>query len=594
VKFVKRLSLTAALLFCAAGSLRAQTWTPLVNQPSFAGNSMWVMTDGTILVQDSDAADCWKLTPDNTGSYINGSWTQLAPMHTGRLYFASAVLPDGRLIVSGGEYGGDSGGSEITATEIYDPVQNVWTQLQPPAGWPGVGDAPCAVLPNGTFMMGGIFDGRTAVWDPATKKWTETAVNPDGTNTEENWTLLPGGAILTESTPNPNQTHEYVIGSDAWLYTGNTVKPLVETSSYEIGPAILMPNGQVFVVGATGYTGIYTPNTKNISTPGTWTAGPNIPSDEYGNILGAKDAPACLLSNGHVLFVASPVDGLFEDYDGPMTFFEFDGKHITRVPSPNTDDTQFPAYFGRLLPLPNGQAMWTDGLGDAFIYTPSNMGTAPGAPNVSSVFPSVAGGASYTITGKQFNGLSQAVGYGDDYTAATNYPLVRIINKATGDVQYCRTFGHSTMAIATGSAIVSTNFAVPANMETGASTLEVVANGIKSKAVSIFVDAAGSDVTSSVSVTASALTASNNGFAGTIKLTNTGKATIKGPLQVLFNGLPSGVTLANASGVHSGVPYLTSTVAQLKPKGTVTLTVQFNAPSASAVTYTAQVHSGTF
>jgi hypothetical protein len=42
--------------------------------------------------------------------------------------------------------------------------------------------------------------------------------------------------------------------------------------------------------------------------------------------------------------------------------------------------------------------------------------------------------------------------------------------------------------VATGSATVSTNFDVPASMETGASTLEVVANGIPSLPVSITVN----------------------------------------------------------------------------------------------------------
>jgi len=85
------------------------------------------------------------------------------------------------------------------------------------------------------------------------------------------------------------------------------------------------------------------------------------------------------------------------------------------------------------------------------------------------------------ITGTQFNGLSQAVGFGDDYQGATNYPLVRITNAETGHVYYCRTHNHSTMAVATGTTSVSTQFDVPPSIETGKSTLVVVANGIPSK-----------------------------------------------------------------------------------------------------------------
>jgi hypothetical protein len=65
---------------------------------------------------------------------------------------------------------------------------------------------------------------------------------------------------------------------------------------------------------------------------------------------------------------------------------------------------------------------------------------------------------------------------------------VRITNKSTGHVFYAKTHDHSTMAVATGAALVSTNFDVPAGMEMGASSLEVVANGIPSLAVSITVN----------------------------------------------------------------------------------------------------------
>jgi hypothetical protein len=71
---------------------------------------------------------------------------------------------------------------------------------------------------------------------------------------------------------------------------------------------------------------------------------------------------------------------------------------------------------------------------------------------------------------------------------ATNYPLVRIANNKTGHVFYARTHDHSSMGVATGSTTVSTNFDVPTTMETGASSLVVVANGIPSQAVNVTVN----------------------------------------------------------------------------------------------------------
>jgi hypothetical protein len=77
--------------------------------------------------------------------------------------------------------------------------------------------------------------------------------------------------------------------------------------------------------------------------------------------------------------------------------------------------------------------------------------------------------------------------FGDEYENATNYPLVRITNANSGHVFYARTHDHSSMGVATGSTIVSTFFDVPKTMDKGASSLEVVANGIASMPISITV-----------------------------------------------------------------------------------------------------------
>jgi hypothetical protein len=89
------------------------------------------------------------------------------------------------------------------------------------------------------------------------------------------------------------------------------------------------------------------------------------------------------------------------------------------------------------------------------------------------------------VKGTQLNGLSQGAAYGDDSQAATNYPLVRITNDATGHVFYCLTDKPTSMGVATGSLIVTADFAVPAGIELGASQLEVVTNGIASTPVAV-------------------------------------------------------------------------------------------------------------
>jgi hypothetical protein len=139
---------------------------------------------------------------------------------------------------------------------------------------------------------------------------------------------------------------------------------------------------------------------------------------------------------------------------------------------------------GLMTVLPNGQIL----IGGAEVYTSLGTYKAAWQPTISSFPSTVARGKTYKISGTQFNGLSQAGGgMGDEYESSTNYPLVQITNNSTKDVFYARTHDHSTMAVATGSTPVSTNFDVPSNMETGASSLVVIANGIPSAPVSVTV-----------------------------------------------------------------------------------------------------------
>jgi hypothetical protein len=163
--------------------------------------------------------------------------------------------------------------------------------------------------------------------------------------------------------------------------------------------------------------------------------------------------------------------------------YEFNGTTLTRTFAPPSART---GTF--MLPLPSGQVLvLTPGGGIlAKIYTPVGAPQAGWAPTITTAPAAVTRGQTYALTGTQLNGLSEAAAYGDEFTSATNYPLVRIRNLATGHVTYARTHGH-TMGVATGSTLVTTQFDVLAGTETGASELVVVANGIASAPVSVTV-----------------------------------------------------------------------------------------------------------
>ena len=467
----------AALLLAVCGVSAAQTITQLKHQPPDGAILTFQLTDGTVMAQGNNDSDWWKLTPDNTGSYVNGTWTRLASLPAGYVpdAFASAVLADGRLIIEGGEY--NNGAFALTNQgAIYDPAANAWTVVAPPKSWGYIGDSPALVLPNGKFLVGNKLTKQMAALDPKTLTWQPMHdAGKSDFNAEEGWTLLPNGTILTADVLDAPNSEIYTPSAGAWASAGSTIVDLHSPSPFgcinygpngslcyyppgEIGPAILRPDGTVFATGSysnggsgPGHTAIYSP------TAG-WSVGPDFPHGDN-----AGDSFAVLLTDGNVL-----VEG------DTGTSYVFDG----------TTFTPGPAIPGSLMVMPTGQIL----VAGSEVYTSTGTYSPAWAPAIHSAPATVVRGSTYKISGTQFNGLSQANAFGDEFQTATNYPLVRITNNSTGHVFYAKTHDHSTMAVATGTKVVFTHFDVPAGMETGASSLVVVANGIPSPAVSITVN----------------------------------------------------------------------------------------------------------
>ena len=474
------LALTALLAAVCATPSGAQTLTKLNHLPPAGAGIGFLLTDGTVLFQGGNESDFYKLTPDITGSYVNGTWSKAATLPAGYVpdAFSSAVLADGRVLIAGGEYNNN----QFALTDlcaIYDPVTNKWMKLAPPKGWDFIGDSPSLVLPDGKFLLGRKLDKRIAVLDPATLKWTELAsTGKKDFNAEEGWTLMPDGTVLTYDVKQAPNSEIYNATSQKWTSAGSTIvslksPPSVKSISYgkglvyhppgEVGPGVLRPDGTVFATGGTnkgasfGHTAIYHPGAGG--KIGTWTKGPDFPVNQD-----AGDSFASLLPTGNVLVEAESGN-----------LYEFDGTKLT--------STGFNGNGGALFVLPTGETL----VNGSAVYRSKGTVNPAWAPTISAVPSTVARGSTYVVSGTQFNGLSQAASFGDEFQTATNYPLVRITNVATGHVFYARTHDHSSMGVATGSQTITTNFDVPATAEAGASKLEVVANGIPSAAASITV-----------------------------------------------------------------------------------------------------------
>jgi hypothetical protein len=179
----------------AAGPARAGSWQPLTNPypapeivdpatntdfgPGGASTPL-LLTDGRVLVVNGGPSidgRVFALSPDENGSYVDGTWSELATMPYSEAAAAQAVLADGRVLIEGGEFTGYF--FDFTLTNqgaIYDPVADSWQMVPPPAffvdllprratpddreprgHWaPEIVSAPRVVRPGQTYDLAGV------------------------------------------------------------------------------------------------------------------------------------------------------------------------------------------------------------------------------------------------------------------------------------------------------------------------------------------------------------------------------------------------------------------------------------------------------
>lgn len=386
-------------------------WQPLTNQAPSGPAGVQIMiqeTDGTLLVQSYDGQTWMKLTPDAKGSYINGTWTTLGLEPVARLYFASQVLPDGKLFVAGGEYSGPGLLPNWSNTgEIYDPLSNAWTIITPYPNQPGCpyiyyvsgnttrGSAKItAIYPytTGLFVGEGVFgtgipSGATIV---SVDSPTQITISAAATQTASADTivlsayyeltgclgddpsiLLSSNTILVGDLVNSN-TYIYDAATNTWSPSGTKVYP--DSSDEEgwtrtsQGPIV---NYDLFQSIATNgaYAEKYNPAT------GTWTGISPSDGTARGTIpqlssttLGYELGPSLRLQDGRVFEIgATPHTAFYSPGTntwtaGPDTIGTLNG-----IPSPfGADDAPGAA-------LPNGHVIFAADAGASGFTSSGNI-----------------------------------------------------------------------------------------------------------------------------------------------------------------------------------------------------------------------------
>jgi len=466
------------LIFSAEQSKAQGAWTPVATvAPHPNGGVMLLLSDGTVMAKTGSGGgsigNLWdRLTPNASGSYANGTWTTLPAMIDTRLYFSSQVLKDGRVFVAGGEYG--TGGAK---GETYNPLTNSWTAA--PASGHYFSDANSEILPDGRVLealVEGSLTG-TLIYNPVTNTWSNGPTCL-GIHNESVWVKLPDNSILFVNR-NTTSSERYIPASNQWVNDGTVPVALYDPYGLETGSAFLLPDGRAWFIGSPGTTAYYTPS--GTTSPGTWAAGPTIPGGQ-----GCPDAAAAMMVNGKILCAVSPAPSSFGVFQSPTAYYEFNylTNTFTQIHAPSGGYTvNQPCYYTGMLDLPDGTVLYADQYSSQYyVYTPDGTPLAAGKPTISNITQNSC--TSFTITGTQFNGISEGASYGDDWQMNTNYPIIRLTNGS--NVYYARTLNWNSTGVRRGNLADTTQFTLPSGLPLATYSLVVTANGIASDPVSFF------------------------------------------------------------------------------------------------------------
>lgn len=483
MKLHTRMAIATMVVLALTAFAGAQSWTPLNNQPPAAVGVMLQLRDGRILVDGGfGGSDSWYvLTPDATGSYVNGTWSSggsTTALGYGPDYFGSQVLLDGKtVVIEGGEY---NFGSAVWTTQgailTYSGGSFNWVSNAPPPGWGTIGDAQSLILADGRYMQANCCSTQSAFYN-GPNSWTANGNLAGVDNDEAAYTLLPSGKVLlvdawSTACSSFQSSELFDPTSNTWSCGPNTPFQMWDNAGHELGPAILMHNGKVFQVGATNTTAVYDPVTN------TWAAGPTPP-----NQLTGYDSPGSLEPNGKVLEMMGP-----SGFASGCQFLEYNPASNTLSNTVNpTNCPGDPSFIGHLMMLPSGQIMFTDFSGLVEVFTPGGGVDPVAKPTILAASTNLKAGSSNNILyGKQLNGIGQNNAYGDDYQGDTDYPLVRLTNTSTGNVYWALTHNESTHSIKPGT-VMYTKFDIPASVPAGKYQLNSIANGIASNTIVVAV-----------------------------------------------------------------------------------------------------------
>lgn len=286
------------------------TWSPAgtMSTPR-SRHTVTLLSNGKVLVAGGRASDFGPtLATAELYDPVTGSWTPTGSMTVSRDNFPATRLSSGQVLVSGGVTG-DRGDAVEKSAEVYDPQTGNWNTVDKMAntrfGHQSTLLADGRVLVTGGANSGGhcVYTNTAEIYDPVANKWSN--VDPMGTPRgfhlatalEDGRVVVTGGwtlpACLIEATA---ATEIFDPSTGRWSPTGNMTTsraPLVLTSSDG-----LLTDGRVLVTGGKAGAALITTATAEVYNPntGVWSLTGSMAAARQGHTT-------TRLNNGQMLVV---------------------------------------------------------------------------------------------------------------------------------------------------------------------------------------------------------------------------------------------------------------------------------------------------
>ena len=212
-----------------------------------------LLPNGKVLVAGGSIYDgnICTISPAELYDPATGKWAETGEMNTARAGHPATLLPNGKVLVSGGKNSLATSDS-LASAELYDPATAQWTE----AGamfFTGRCDHTATLLANGKILVAGGWYGAghnsflAELYDPVTGKWDRT-----GTMTcqrsSHTATLLPGGKVLLAGGGSGRKESD----STSEIFDSATGKWIVAAaleSERMNHTATLLPDGRVLIAG---------------------------------------------------------------------------------------------------------------------------------------------------------------------------------------------------------------------------------------------------------------------------------------------------------------------------------------------------------